>query len=81
MKLTTILIFCMFFGKIYGQQFAPNSAVWNYTYNYSLGTHIGYYKFTIIGDTLYKVKVAKLLKKEILVLTLLIKRIIITLME
>ena len=64
MRLITILFFCILFGKIYGQQFAPNSAVWNYTYNYSLGTHIGYYKFTVIGDTLLQSKSCKIIEKR-----------------
>jgi len=63
MRLTTILIFCILFGKIYGQQFAPNSAVWNYTYNWSF-FNMGYMKLTVIGDTLIQGKSCKIIQKR-----------------
>jgi len=63
MKTTFSIIFIFLISNLYGQNFAPNGAVWNYTYNWSFW-NMGYYKMTVIGDTLLQGKSCKIIQKR-----------------
>lgn len=63
MKTTFSIILFFVLSNLYGQNFAPNSAVWNYTYNW-LFFNMGYMKLTVIGDTLIQGKSCKIIQKR-----------------
>lgn len=62
MKPLAIILLIILFGfKSYSQVFAPDNAVWHYTYNPSPAITFGYDKISVTGDTIIESKNCKIL--------------------
>lgn len=63
MKTLTIIILILISKSLHAQVFAPDEAVWYYTYDPEVTLDDGYQKIEVVGDTLVNDKLCKILQR------------------